>query len=63
MEGLSALIKNAEVQDLIHRVSITRTAPKVPHLLFADDSIIFLQATLQECDAMKKNLRNYEKAS
>ena len=42
MEGFSALIKKAKNQGVIHGVSVTRAAPKVSHLLFADDSIVFI---------------------
>ncbi|KAL6198569.1 hypothetical protein ACLB2K_028358 [Fragaria x ananassa] len=39
------------------------TAPVIHHLLFADDSFLFGQATLQECQAVKNILGIYARAS
>ena len=44
MEGFSALLKNTKERGTIHGVSVTRVATKVSHLLFADDSIVFMRA-------------------
>ena len=44
-------------------LSICRHGPKISHLFFADDNIIFCKATLEECNALQKILPVYEKAS
>ena len=44
-EGFTALLKKAELEGRIKGVSIYRGSPKVTNLMFADDSLLFCQAT------------------
>lgn len=44
-------------------VSIARACPKISHLFFADDSLIFLKAAAVEFGFFKSILQDYEKAS
>ena len=44
-EGFTALLDQAELEGRIKGVSICRGAPKVTNLMFADDSLLFCQAT------------------
>ena len=62
-EGLSALLRNAEMTHKIHGVAICRGGPKISHLLFADDSLLFCQAKIEECMRLMEVLEKYEKAS
>ena len=62
-EGLSALLRKAEVDRLIHGISICCGSPRVSHLFFADDSIIFCNATTSDCQALLHLLTVYEDAS
>ena len=41
VEGFTSLLQKAELEGNIHGVSICRSAPKISHLLFADDSLLF----------------------
>jgi hypothetical protein len=43
-EGLSALLHQAETNELIQGIKVCRSAPSVTHLLFADDSLILMKA-------------------
>ncbi|XP_031116658.1 uncharacterized protein LOC116020318 [Ipomoea triloba] len=61
-EGLSAMIKNAESKGLLHGIQIARGAPKISHLLFADDSFLFCKATITETQAVKLILDDYASA-
>ena len=47
-EGLHGLINKAVTQGDIRRISISRNGPKLTHLLFANDSLIFSRATENE---------------
>ena len=62
-EGLSALIKASVCNGSMEGIAICRGGPKLSHLFFADDSLIFCKASLAECDLMQKVLGVYERAS
>ena len=63
IEGLNGLIKNAELKGDIHGFSLCRRGPKLTHLLFADDSLLFCRATVEECANVLNILEAYERAS
>ncbi|XP_050290016.1 uncharacterized protein LOC126728194 [Quercus robur] len=62
-EGLSALIKASVCNGSMEGIAICRGGPKLSHLFFADDSLIFCKATIAECDALQRVLGVYERAS
>ena len=62
-EGLNGLIKNAELKGDIHGFSLCRRGPKITHLLFADESLLFCRATVEECANVLNILEAYERAS
>ena len=62
-EGLSALIKKGAKDGQLEGISVCRSAPKLSHLFFTDDSLIFCKASLQECDSLQRILQVYEIAS
>ena len=63
VEGFNSLLFRAEMEGRIKGVSICRRAPSVTNLMFADDSILFCQATLGEVEVINEVLRTYANAS
>ena len=59
-EGLSALLRNAATGGDIQGFSICRNGPKLTHLLFVDDCLIFFRSTLAECNNIQELLAFYE---
>ena len=62
-DGLLALIHQAVRNKLITGISITRGCPRVTHIFFADDSILFCKAASEECHLLRSTLMEYEEAS
>ncbi|KAL0413245.1 UNVERIFIED_CONTAM: putative mitochondrial protein [Sesamum radiatum] len=62
-EAFNSLIQNAEVEDRVKGISICRGAPRISHLLFADDTLIFAQASLETVENIKQILQVYRLAS
>ena len=61
-EDLNALLRKAVDDRYIHGFSISRRGPKLTHLFFADDCLLFCRSTLTECDKIKELLAMYEAA-
>ncbi|XP_074364595.1 uncharacterized protein LOC141705594 [Apium graveolens] len=62
-EGLSNLLNSAAATGSINGCRISRSAPAITHLLFADDSFLFFKATVEETRVVKDMLNLYEKQS
>ncbi|XP_019172447.1 PREDICTED: uncharacterized protein LOC109167833 [Ipomoea nil] len=62
-EGLSLILQQAQSLGVIHGCRVARGAPPVSHLFFADDSLLFFKANVQEVSAVKQCLEHYEKLS
>lgn len=62
-EGLSAFLRHAAERQAIHGVAVYRKAPRIFHLFFADDSLIFFRASLEECNELQRIFTLYESAS
>jgi hypothetical protein len=62
-ERLTALIRQAERMGNITGVSISRGGPRVSHLLFADDSLLFCQASIAASEKLMEILSTYEDSS
>lgn len=59
-EGLSTLIRIGTREGLIKGVRASRRGPTISHLLFADDCILFVEATENSARNLKAILQEYE---
>jgi hypothetical protein len=62
-EGLHSLIHKAKVAGDLQGDSISRGGPKLTHLFFADDSLLFCKAKPVEVARIQNILNQYENAS
>ena len=62
-EGLNGLLNKAAHQGHIKGYSLCRNSLRLTHLLFADDSLLFCRATIEECNRVLDILDVYGKCS
>uniref|UniRef100_A0A803Q966 Reverse transcriptase domain-containing protein n=1 Tax=Cannabis sativa TaxID=3483 RepID=A0A803Q966_CANSA len=62
-EGLSSILKKSELSENAFGLKIARTSPKISHLLFADDNILFYRSNIQACNVIKEPLSKYKNIS
>ena len=60
VDGLSALIKSSVDSGFLEGIAVCRGSPKLSHLFFADDNLIFCKATLANCESLRRILEVYE---
>jgi hypothetical protein len=53
-EGLSTLLNKEIVEGNLHELHISRHAPGISHLLFADDSLLFVKGTEDQAQVVKE---------
>ena len=63
IEGLHGLINQAACSGNIRGISIYRNGPRLTHLVFANDSLLFCKAISQECQFVQRILGAFEEAS
>ena len=63
IEDLNGLLNQASHQGHIKGYSHCRNSPRLTHLLFADDSLLFCRATIEECQRVLNILEVYGKCS
>ncbi|XP_074301549.1 uncharacterized protein LOC141632948 [Silene latifolia] len=62
-EVLSQLLCDAQDKKLLNGIQLSRNAPPISHLLFADDSIFFMDAKISHCETLMGLLNLYGDAS
>ncbi|KAL9666794.1 hypothetical protein QQ045_001135 [Rhodiola kirilowii] len=62
-EWLARSLEEQQEQCLIRGVKVSRTAPMVTNLMFADDSILFVRAEVDDIMRLKSTLVKYEELS
>ena len=53
-EGLNAILRKAALNGEIQGFSVSRNGPKITHLFFADDCLLFCKSTLEECEKIQE---------
>ena len=61
--GCLGVIFSSVANGVMKGVAVCRGGPKLSHLFFVDDSLIFCKASLVECAAFQRILKLYEDAS
>ena len=61
--GLQSLLHIADMEGHIQGVAICRNGPRVSHLFFANDRVLFCQAKEEECGKIFDILATYERGS
>ncbi|XP_060972531.1 uncharacterized protein LOC133038406 [Cannabis sativa] len=62
-EGLSRLLQTEEENGSLHGLKVSRSAPSMSHLFFADNSVLFCRANHQSARSIKHVLDIYGRAS
>ncbi|KAA3469444.1 reverse transcriptase [Gossypium australe] len=62
-EGLSSLMRTTQKRGFIKGAKASRQGPAISHLLFADDCIIFGEASHKGATVLKEILQEYESCS
>uniref|UniRef100_A0A5B7AER2 Reverse transcriptase domain-containing protein n=1 Tax=Davidia involucrata TaxID=16924 RepID=A0A5B7AER2_DAVIN len=62
-EAFSALPRKAEGENKIHGIAVARNAPKISHLFFADDSLLFAKAIEDQVLEISRIIELYGDAS
>ncbi|XP_027150159.1 uncharacterized protein LOC113750373 [Coffea eugenioides] len=62
-EGFSNLLDSAEENKQFTGLKISRNGPRLTHLFFADDSLIFCKADTKHAEELRRILEAYERSS
>jgi hypothetical protein len=59
-DGLSKLLQQEIERGALHELHVCRRAPDISHLLFADDTLLFMEVKEEQADIINSVLRQYE---
>ena len=62
-KGLNNLLLKAASEGSLHGFALSRRSPKLMHLLFVDDSLLFCRSNINECQKVLDLLASYESMS
>ena len=62
-EGLNRMLQQADSNDTTRGFSLCKRGPKISHLFFADDTLLFCKASMADLQAIQVILALYEEAS
>lgn len=60
-EWFSMKLRKLQCEGRVQGIRVAREAPRINHLLFTDDCLIFIQAELMQLEYLKKLLGLYDK--
>jgi hypothetical protein len=63
VDVLSNLLIKAQNENKIKGIKIAQGAPEITHLLFADDSLMFCRANIEEVNYINNIILDYQNAS
>jgi hypothetical protein len=63
VEGFSALLRQAQLTNEVVGVCFGRQRPTITHLLFTDNSVVFLEANPRNLEALRGVIMKYEESS
>ena len=61
-DGLSTILKNKVTRGELSPVKVCRRAPGISHLLFADDTLLFFEASRRQAECVRAALQEYSAA-
>jgi hypothetical protein len=62
-DGLLKLLQHEVGQGMLHELHVCRRAPGISHLLFADDTLLFLEAKVDQAKIIHEVLRKCERCT
>ena len=62
-EGLNRMLQQVAANDQIRGFSLCKRGPRISHLFFVDDSLLFCRASRSDLQVIQNNLVLYEQAS